>query len=147
MHRYTVELQIVGQDLNPEEVTRTLGLAPTQVRRKGEPKVEGATSKWTTNMWAFEVLPQGRDDWSSLGDALASVLSTFGPLRDRLHAYSAANQIYLWCGHFMSSFDGGPTFSPGLLKSLGDFGVQLVLDTYCERTDEVPTRSTTTETR
>jgi hypothetical protein len=141
MHRYTVRLQIVGQALNPEEVTRTLGLMPTQARRKGEPKVEGTTRKWTANMWAFEVLPQGRDDWSSLGDALATALSAFSPVRDKVRAYSATNQVYLWCGHFTSSFDGGPTLSPDLLRSLADFGVQLVLDTYCERADDVSAQS------
>ncbi len=141
MHRYTVELRIVGQTLDPDEVTRVLGLVPTRVARKGEPKVEGATSKWTANMWGFEVLPRGRDDWSSLEDGVASLLRTLSPIQDRLHTYSMSNEIYLWCGHLTSSFDGGPTLSPALLKSLGDFGVQLVLDTYCERRDDVTTLS------
>lgn len=130
MHRYTVELRITGENLVPEEVTRALGFKPSQVRRKGEPRSEG--SKWTTNMWAFEALPLGRDDWPSLGDGIASLLSTLNPVRSQLQAFSAANDIYLWCGHFTSSFDGGPTLSSALLKSLGEFGVQLVLDTYCE---------------
>jgi hypothetical protein len=141
MHRYTVELRIVGQNLNPDEVTRVLGLVPTRVARKGEPKVEGATSTWMENMWGFEVLPPGKDDWPSLGDGIQALLHTIGPIRDRLHAYSTGNELYLWCGHFTSSFDGGPSLSPTLLKSLGDFGVQLVLDTYSEPADEAQTRS------
>lgn len=147
MHRYTVELRIVGQNLNPDEVTRVLGLVPTRVARKGEPKVGGATSKWMANMWGFEVFPPGKDDWSSLGDGIESLLRTFGPIRDRLRVYSAGNEIYVWCGHFTSSFDGGPSLSPTLLKSLGNFGVQLVLDTYSERANEVRAQSESCSTR
>ena len=141
MHRYTVELRIVGEALDPDEVTRVLGIVPPRVARKGAPKVAGAASRWTANMWGHEVLPVGRDDWSSLEDGIALLIGTFSPVRDRLLTYSASNEIYLWCGHFTSSFDGGPTLSPTLLKSLGEFGVQLVLDTYSERKDEAPTRS------
>jgi hypothetical protein len=36
----------------------------------------------------------------------------------------------LWCGHFSSSFGGGPTLSPQILRVLADFGVELILDTY-----------------
>jgi hypothetical protein len=147
MHRYTVELRIVGQTLDPDEVTRKLGLVPTRVARKGEPKVEGAMSKWTANVWGFEVLPQEKDDWPSLEDGIEALLRTFRPIRERLRSCSAGNEIYLWCGHFTSSFDGGPTLSPALLKSLGDFGVQLVLDTYSERADEVRARSESCSTR
>jgi hypothetical protein len=132
MHRYTVELRIVGRDLDPEGVTHSFGIPPSQVRRKGEPKVEGSTSTWTVNMWAFEILPPGRDDWSSLEDALVALLNRISPVRGRLQAYLPTNEAYIWCGHFTSSFDGGPTLSPALLKALGDLGVQLFLDTYCE---------------
>ena len=130
MHRYTVELRVAGKNLELEQVTRTLGVTPTQVRRKGERKSERST--WTEDMWSFEVLPPGRDGWASLEDGLIALLRIFGPIQDRLHPYSSANNVFIWCGHFTSSFDGGPLFSPGLLKSLGDFGVELILDTYCE---------------
>jgi len=137
MHRYTVELRILGQALDPDEVTRSLGLVPTTVGKKGEPKIAGAGSKWASNMWGFEVLPAGRDDWSSLEDGLTALLRALGPVRDRLRTYLASHEVWLWCGHFTSSFDGGPVLSPNTLRLLGDFGIQLVLDTYCERTEEL----------
>jgi hypothetical protein len=45
--------------------------------------------------------------------------------------------VILWCGHFQSSFDGGPTLSPELLKQLGEFEVELFIDNYFseERSD------------
>jgi hypothetical protein len=38
--------------------------------------------------------------------------------------------VFLWCGDFSSSFGGGPRLSPQILKALGDFGVELILETY-----------------
>lgn len=128
MHQYTVELRIAGQDLDPDEITRSLGISPTQVRRKGERR--SGASVWTENMWAYEVFPSQRDSWSSLSDGLTSLLNEVLPLKTRLQSFASANKIYLWCGHFTTDFDGGPTLPPELLKLLGEFGVGLELDTY-----------------
>lgn len=37
-----------------------------------------------------------------------------------------------WCGHFQSSFDGGPMISPSLLTRLGEFGVLLFIDQFLD---------------
>jgi hypothetical protein len=129
MHRYTVELRISGEHLDPDQITRTLGVTPTQTRRKGERKSE--TSTWPDNMWSFDARPQGQEDWSTLEDGLSSLLNTFGPIRDRVRSCSSGNNVVIWCGHFTSSFDGGPALSPELLRSIGDFGAELFLDTHC----------------
>lgn len=130
MHRYTVELRIVGEELAHDEVTRALGVEPTQVRKKGEHRSE--KSVWSENMWCFEIRPVNQRDWLSLEDGLAALIERFIPMRKRLESHLPANKIFIWCGHFTSSFDGGPTFSPQLLRSLGELGVELVLDTFCE---------------
>jgi hypothetical protein len=128
MHSYTVEFRIVGQDLDPEEVTRTLGIKPTQVRRKGEARSQ--ESIWSENMWSLDVLPPGRDDWPSLEEGLVALIEELKPIHERLKAYLPANKVFISCGHFTSNFNGGPSLSPALLTSLGEFGVELVLDTY-----------------
>ena len=83
-------------------------------------------------MWAFDVLHGESGDWTSLSDGLSALIQQFQPIQDRLRAYAADETLYIWCGHFSSSFDGGPVFSPVLLKALGEFGAKLVLDTYFE---------------
>lgn len=130
MHRYTIEFRIAGQNLRPEDVTRELGINPTQVRHKGDRR--GERSTWSENMWSVEVFPSESDSWYSLADGLQALFNLINPLKDRILSYSADNQLCIWCGHFTSSFDGGPVLPPAVLKTLGDFGVQMVLDTYCE---------------
>lgn len=70
MHRYTVELRIVGKELDPDEVTRRLGLEPSQACRNGDRRSESSTR--TADTWSFEVLPPARDDWPSLAEGLGT---------------------------------------------------------------------------
>src|SRR5512146_2792574 len=130
MHSYTVELRIIGENLDPDSVTRTLGISPTQVRKKGERRSDEST--WKSNMWALDVLPPVGSEWGSLEDGLAALVSRVKAIQSQIQLYLPANELYVWCGHFTSGFDGGPTLSPNILKSLGDLGAQLFLDTYCE---------------
>lgn len=83
-------------------------------------------------MWAFDVVDGEGGEWACLSDGLSAIIQQFRPIQDRLRAYAAENALHIWCGHFSSSFDGGPVLSPVLLKALGEFGAELVLDTYFE---------------
>lgn len=130
MHSYTVELRIVGENLDLDDVTRTIGITPSQVRRKGEHRSKNST--WTRNMWGLDVLPPNGSEWNSLEDGLAALMNRIRPHQSQIQSYLPANELYVWCGHFTSSFDGGPTLSANILKSIGDLGAQLCLDTYCK---------------
>jgi hypothetical protein len=128
MHEYSVALRISGAKLDPTEVTARLGLTASQVRTAGQPRSD--KSVWDESMWEYEVRPKGKTDWASLGEGLEMVLAVFQSRTEVVRHYQSGFHVFLWCGHFSSSFDGGPTFSPSLLKQLGEFGVELVLDTH-----------------
>jgi len=83
-------------------------------------------------MWEYEVKADNRGrEWRSLEQGLQALLSMFASRQATLRDYQHQFKVSLFCGHFTSSFNGGPTFSPSLLAELGDFGVELFLDTYC----------------
>jgi hypothetical protein len=129
MHEYSVALRICGVKLDPAVVSARLGLTPTQIRMVGQPR-PGGKSVWDEAMWEYEVSSDGRAAWPSLEEGLRTLLSAFQPLNEALEQYKRSFHVLLWCGHFSSGFDGGPTFSSTLLKELADFGVELYLDTY-----------------
>ena len=82
-------------------------------------------------MWEYEAKPiTGETGWRSLEGGLQKILSTFFQSVGQLRDYQERHRVQLFCGHFSSDFNGGPTLSPSLLKSLGEFGVELFLDTY-----------------
>ena len=89
-------------------------------------------------MWSYERFPPQAEAWYSLEDALTALISDLQPRLGRIRQLQEKFEVILWCGHFSSSFDGGPKFSPGTLRLLGDFGVALYLDTYfCDERDEI----------
>jgi Domain of unknown function (DUF4279) len=128
MHKYTVSLRISSATLDVAQVTREIGLAPTQTRKVGERK--SAKSVWDRALWELEVVPEGRSDWDSMEAGLAALLRIFAPQTKVLRQYSKKHDVFRWCGHFSSSFDGGPQLSAEILKALGDFEVPLWLDTH-----------------
>lgn len=129
MHEYSVALRVSGVKLDPAEITTRLSLLPTQIRIAGQPR-PGGKSIWDESMWEYEVWPESRTPWSSLEEGLTAILAVFQPHAEVLRQYQKRFHVFLWCGHFSSGFGGGPTFSSSLLKQLGDFGVELCLETY-----------------
>jgi hypothetical protein len=129
MHNYSVALRICGKDLDLAEVSATLKLNPTQTRLIGQPR--SPKSVWLESMWEYEARP-GEDKifWNSLEDGLRQVVAVFVSRKSGLRKYQRRFKVFLWCGHFSSSFDGGPTLSPTMLKALSGLGVQLILETH-----------------
>lgn len=130
MHTYSVALRIRGTDLDLAEVSDRLKLKPTQTRVKGQPR-SSSDDVWRESVWEYEVRPgDGKPDWDSLEDGLQTVISAFASREGELRNFQQRYKVFLWCGHFSSSFDGGPTLPPQILKALADFGVELILDSY-----------------
>ena len=129
MHEYTVEFRISGVDLVTGTVTETLGLQPCSIREVGERRSE--RSVWDEALWGYNGYPSDTPSyWGSLEEGLTFLLDKLEPLRSEIDNYKQKYDTIWWCGHFQSSFDGGPTLSPRLMRRLADFGVDLYIDNY-----------------
>ena len=128
MHEYTVEFRIYGKELNPSDVTKDLALTPSLIQ---EIDHKLGTKRVEQSLWAFNAY---KDDeakiWGSLDKGLEFLLKKLIPLKSKIDIYKSKYDLVLWCGHFQSSFDGGPTLSPDVLKLLSKFGVKLFIDNY-----------------
>ena len=134
MHAYTVELRISGAELVPATVTQALGLEPSSVRQVGERRGEGKL--WDQALWGYNGFPSGTPkSWASLEDGLTFLLDRLEPLHNQIDNYRQNHDVVFWCGHFQSSFDGGPTLSARLMRRLADFGVDLYIDNYFADSD------------
>lgn len=128
MHEYTVEFRIVGKDLVPSNITRDLHLKPSLTRKTGQ---KLGSIEIRESLWAFNgYINDEAKIWDSLNDGLIYVLEKLLPVKTKIDAYKGKYNLVLWCGHFQSSFDGGPLLSPYALKLLGEFGVELFIDNY-----------------
>ena len=138
MHSYTVALRIESVSLDTAQVTKELGLTPTQTRFAGQ--YRSPKSVFEEALWEFDIAPQQPDvdpenwphrpQWKSLEKGLQKLLSVFSTHAQHLQGYRREHNVYIWIGHFSSSFCGGPQLSAETLKSLGSFGAQLWIDTY-----------------
>ncbi|MBZ5659291.1 MAG: DUF4279 domain-containing protein [Acidobacteriia bacterium] len=105
-------------------------LKPTQTRVIGQPR-DSSNFVWPESMWEYEVRSGGsKAVWDSLEDGLRTLISAFSSRKRELWNYRQRYKVFLWCGDFSSSFGGGPTLSPQVLKALADFGAELMLETY-----------------
>ncbi|SRR6266446_10934628 len=128
MHEYLVELRIYGKDLEPAAVTKELGLQPSIVKRAGDAV---STKRIDCGLWAYNGSESGEPiRWNSLDEGLEFVIKKLGDSSSRLKSYKDKYHVVFWCGHFQSSFDGGPLLSPALLRDLGEFGVPVFIDNY-----------------
>jgi hypothetical protein len=128
MHSYTVALRIWSPELDPAQITKEVDIAPTQIRAAGEHR--GENRVWREAMWELEVRPEGKSDWESLETGLAALLKIVVPRTKAFQKNVRKHAACIWCGHFSSSFDGGPRLSAEMLKSLGKFGVPLWIEAH-----------------
>ena len=129
MHEYTVEFRISGSELVPATITQALGLGPSSIREVGERKAEGRV--WNEALWGYNGFPSDTPSyWPSLEDGLNFILDRLEPFRTQIDNYKQKYDIVWWCGHFQSSFDGGPALSARLMQRLADFGVDLYIDNH-----------------
>lgn len=136
MHTYTVEFRIYGRTLNTSDVTEALGLEPSLLRKLGDRKSQ--TTQWEEAMWGYNGYPQdqGSKQWNTLEEGLTFILEKLWPIKDKLDGFKLNCQLVLWCGYFQSGLNGQSVLSPSVLKRLGEFGVELFIDTYLSDEDE-----------
>jgi len=127
MHEYTASLRIVSDRLSIAAISKRLRIQPSHVVEVGD-RLKTAIA--TKAVWTFEATAPAGRKWTSLEDALLALLAAFSGRQAEIREIQLDCSVCLWCGHFSSSFDGGPVFSPTLLRMLGDFGVEMFLDSY-----------------
>jgi hypothetical protein len=123
-------LRLYGDDLDPAEVTRSLGCAPTQSWRKGDEKTPGYFRG--TGGWCFATTKQRPGDLDAhireILDSTNSDLRVWASLTKRF-------RVDIFCSLFMNESNEGLGLEPDLLRALGERGISLSLDVYARRKD------------
>jgi hypothetical protein len=129
MHSYSVQLRISGETLDPEYVSNLLALQPNMTRLKGEAR--GRNGAWAESLWSYGGnLCEVSGEWEKLEDGLLEIMEELWSKKSLIRSLEKDFKVIWWCGHYQSSFDGGPIFSVALLQRLAEFGVPLYLDNY-----------------
>lgn len=128
VNRATVSLRLIGDNLEPDEVTNRLGCQPTAGSRKGDVIPDSHYHRIArTGSWRLD----GADDRST--DLERQVTNLLKRVTNDLAIWqdlSSRLKVDLFCGVFLDEFNRGFTFSPGLLRQIADRGIEIGFDIY-----------------
>lgn len=82
--------------------------------------------------WIYDGEDQAgfQSEWSSLDEGLNFLMSCLDPVKEGIAKALVGAEGLWWCGHFQSSFDGGPTLQPTTLRRLAQYSCPVFIDNY-----------------
>lgn len=123
--------RVLGDDLDPDVVTRLLGIEPTQALRRDQ-LVPTATNvrRQETGVWLLK--SEGKVSSTSLERHLIYLLDRIEPQLAALAAYLAAGEATadFFCFWLSATGHGGPILSADVMRRVGATGAELGIDFY-----------------
>lgn len=126
--RTAVALRILGEDLDPDEISRLLGGAPSTALRKGDLRQSPSGDVvQRVGMWRLRCEDRSPGDLDcQIQDILARLTDDLDVWRDIARRY----RCDVFCGVFMEAGNEGATLDSTTLDLLSDRGLRLALDIY-----------------
>ena len=125
IERLEIELRVTADDLEPDRITRMLGVNPTVAARKGDDvDVAGIPVSQQAGIWSY-ALPAS-PEWE-LGDAIDTLLERLPhdpALWESLAGWAAVSVV---CGLFIRDVDRAADLSPDTLARLAERRLALSL--------------------
>jgi hypothetical protein len=125
-----VSLRVIGDDLDPDEVTRLLGVEPSTAAKKG--RLREGTKSQTPQRAGIWTLDLGKSREWLLEDLITAVLDRVPVSLEVWRQLGARYKIDLFCGLFLERWNRGVDLSPGLLHRIAERGLALSFDIYCD---------------
>jgi hypothetical protein len=142
MHPYTykVSLRISHPTMDPRAITDTLNLQPRTVHRVGElrttPTGTLLEGRYDRSYWSSPFTPP---DDSDVGEFLGRTVESLRQHRSFFrHIRDTGGDVELFIGLFADGVNIGATLAHDLLAALGELGIDLGLDIYDYKTEEIP---------
>ncbi|MEV5000475.1 DUF4279 domain-containing protein [Nocardioides sp. LML1-1-1.1] len=126
--RAVAALRIVGEDLDPSEITALLGCEPTTAWAKGETRTtHGVTRVMSFGKWGMEAPETSPAD---LDSQVSAILDRLSPDQGVWSNLAERYDVDLFCGWFMERLNEGVSLAPETLASLGARRIVLDIDLY-----------------
>src|SRR5262245_61149329 len=113
--RITVSLRVAGEELDPAEITRLLGVSPKYAARKGDQvQRRGGPVTQRTGMWTFSLTDEASPEWE-LDDVITALLSRVSTDPAIWLDLGARYKLDVFCGLFMDDDNEGAELKPATL--------------------------------
>jgi hypothetical protein len=121
-----ISLQVTGDDLEPDRITRMLGVNPTFAARKGEEvDCAGVPVAQRTGIWLL-ALPAS-PEWE-LGDAIYTLLEQLPPDPALWESLAGWADVSVVCGLIVHGADRAAVLAPDTLARLAERRLPLRLE-------------------
>ncbi len=130
LKRSRATLRIVGDDLDPSEISRLLGRKPTTAQHKGKTIVghnTGQTRIAKFGMWSLQATSREPED---LDGQISEILGQLSDDPEVWRTIGLRYKVDLFCGLFMKSGNEGLSLSSGALLALGIRQIDIGFDIY-----------------
>lgn len=127
IHETMATLRFWGDELDPHEVTRLMGVAPTSAVSKGQLIVGRGPRVARSGRWSLKVNRRQPGDLSGqIEEILSGLTQDLNVWRDLSGRFGGC----IFVGFFMAEGNEGCDLSSETLKLLTDRGLSLLLDIY-----------------
>ena len=125
--RVRASLRVLGDGLEPDEVSALLGRPPTRQHRKGD-KIEGrADAVEPTGAW---ILDSGLSEKVELEEHIEVLLGSLSNDSDEWASLTARFSASIHCGLFLDQYNEGFELSPRIAQALAERGLVAAFDIY-----------------
>ena len=124
----SVSLCLYGDDLDPDALTRLLGLAPTHSPRKGEPRKKPGLPPFPQGAWIHKV--ERRTGPGAVDLALGCLLDQLPADPALWAALAERHEVRLSLSVSFEGWNKGFTLGPRTLQRVAALGVRLDVDLY-----------------
>jgi hypothetical protein len=147
---FSVRLSIAADDLDPDEVTRLLGVAPTTTRRRGvrwpvpvrSDRPDGLSLiPARIGLWSIQLRPE-QAPGCDVAAAVAAVLDRVAAVPPESWRRACAGaQARVSVALTLDAYNRGFGFGPALLRRIADLGLELDFDIYEGPDDDLRRRT------
>ena len=130
MSRLSVSLRVMGDALEPDDITRLMCVEPKFAARKGEARKSAAgTTRQRSGIWTFGLETDVGDSWE-LDNGIVALLSRLPGDLVLWQQLRSTYRMDVFCGLFMGLENEGTGIRPETLELLASRGLTLNLDVY-----------------
>lgn len=126
----SVALRFFGDDLDPDFITKKLGICPTISYRKGD-IFRGKTCDRIENTGSWRYCVR-RCENIDLEELINKLLDRIAPNLEIWRELTTKFQSDLFCGLWLKRYSGAIDFSPAIMMKIAERGLSIGLDIYFE---------------